>query len=259
VGEAFYEPLGANRFASTGHTVGPWSAESQHLGPPSALLMRALEGVPSTRPARIARLTVEILGPVPVAELEVEAALERPGRSVELLAGEIRAGGRAVVRGRAWRIVRSDSTEVRAGAGPPLAPPEQGHPMGRPEGWGSGYIEAMEWRSLRGSFAEPGPATVWGRQLVDLVSGEAPSGPQRLLTVADSGNGVSNQLLDPSRWWFINTELTVHIHRVPAGEWIGLDAVTVIGPDGIGVASSVLHDLEGPVGRGTQALMVRPR
>src|SRR5262249_33267718 len=80
VGGAFYEPLGGPRFASSGHTAGPWSADSQHLGPPSALLMRALEGVPAERPARIARLTVEILGPVPVAELEVEAALERPGR-----------------------------------------------------------------------------------------------------------------------------------------------------------------------------------
>jgi hypothetical protein len=60
-------------------------------------------------------------------------------------------------------------------------------------------------------------------------------------------------------WLFINTELSVHCWRVPAGEWIGLDANTTIGPNGLGVAASVLHDESGAVARGAQALLVRPR
>jgi acyl-Coa thioesterase superfamily protein/acyl-CoA thioesterase superfamily protein len=258
MGSAFFEPLGGGRFRSSEHTAGPWSPDSQHLGPPSALLTRAWELLPAEAPMSIARVTIEILGPVPVAELTVSASVERPGRSVELLAGEITAGDRTVVRGRAWRILRSDSAPVAAGAGEALASPESGRPIGRPAGWGAGYVDAMEWRALRGSFAEPGPATVWARQSVDLIAGEAPTGLQRLLTVADSGNGVSNRL-NPSEWWFINTELTVHVHREPAGEWIALDAATVIGPHGVGTALSTLHDLRGPVGTGAQALLVRPR
>jgi hypothetical protein len=258
LGGAFYEPLGGDRYRSTEHTAGPWSAENQHLGPPSALLGRALEALPSSSSSSIARVTIEILGPVPLAELEVTASVERPGRSVELLAGEISAGGRVVVRGRAWRVVQSDTTAVVAGAGEPLAAPDRGRPVGRPPNWGPGYLDVMEWRTLHGSFAEPGPATLWARQQVDLVAGEAPTGLQRLLTVADSGNGVSNRL-NPLEWWFINTELTVHLHREPTGEWIALDATTVIGPHGVGTALSTLHDIEGPVGVGTQALMVRPR
>lgn len=259
MGNAFYERVDEGRFRSTEHTAGPWSSDSQHLGPPTALLVRALELLPATSPAAIARVTVEILGPVPVAELEVSARIERPGRSVELLSAEIQAAGRTVVRCGAWRIVRSDSSSVAVAAGEPLAPPEQASPLpGRPEGWGEGYLDAMEWRALRGTFGAPGPATVWARQRVDLVDGERPSGLQRLLTVADSGSGVSARL-DPLRWWFINPELTVHIHREPTGEWVGLDATTVIGPHGIGAANSVLHDQTGPVGTGTQALMIRPR
>jgi Thioesterase-like superfamily len=258
MGGAFFEPLGGGRYRSTEHTAGPWNAGSQHLGPPSALLMRELERIPADIPSAIARLTVEILGPVPVAELEVEAGVVRPGRSVELLSGQIRAGGRAVVRGWAWRIVLSDTAAVMAGAGEPLAPPESATPAPRPEGWGAGYLDAMEWRALRGRFDQPGPATVWARQQVDLVAGETPTGLQRLLTVADSGSGVSSRL-DPRSWWFINPELTVHVYREPEGEWIGMDATTVIGPHGIGTAQSVLHDVSGPVGVGTQALMVRPR
>ncbi|GLZ37320.1 thioesterase family protein [Actinokineospora sp. NBRC 105648] len=255
---AFYEPLGAGRYASTRHTAGPWSAESQHLGPPSALLARELAALPASGPAALVRVTVEILGPVPVAELEVSAAVERPGRSVELLRGEISAGGRPVARASAWRIATSDSASVRTDDVPPLAPPATGTPTGRPEGWGPGYLDALEWRALAGRLGTPGPATVWARQTVPLVAGEEPTGLQRLLVVADSGNGVSG-LFDPRRWLFINTELTVHLTREPVGEWIGLDAHTVVGANGTGTALSVLHDESGPVARGAQALLVRER
>lgn len=256
--DAFYEPLGDGRFASTVHSAGPWSAQSQHMGPPSALLVRALEQLPSAAPMQLARFTVEILGPVPVAEISVTAAVERPGRAVEMLGAELSAGGRPVARARAWRHARSDTSAVAVDAESPLAPPQQGEPMHRPENWGSGYLDAMEWRALSGHLGKPGPATVWARQTVALVSGEEPTGLQRLFVVADSGNGVSSRM-DPTGWLFINSELTVHLYREPAGEWIALDATSAIGPTGIGTAFSVLHDLDGPVGRGAQALLIRPQ
>lgn len=254
----FYEPLGDGRFRSTVHTTGPWSSATQHLGPPSALMVRAMERLPSPAPMMIARVTVEILGPVPVAELSVAAEVDRPGRSVELVSAALSAGDRVVARARAWRIIRSDTSPVAGDVDAPLAPPSAGEVMTRPEGWGAGYLDVMEWRALSGSLGEPGPATVWGRQTLPLVGDEKPSGLQRLLVVADSGNGVSNRL-DPRKWLFINADLTVHVYREPVGEWIALDAVTAIGPDGVGSAFSVLHDLSGPVGRGAQALLVRPQ
>ncbi|TDV44914.1 thioesterase family protein [Actinophytocola oryzae] len=254
----FYEPLGDGRFRSTVHTTGPWSPLTQHLGPPSALLVRAMEQLPAPVPMMIARVTVEILGPVPVAEVSISAGVERAGRSVELLGASLSAGGKVAARARAWRIVRSDSRAVAADVDSPLAGPDAGTAMSRPEGWGGGYLDVMEWRTLKGSLGEPGPATVWGRQSVPLVGDEVPTGVQRLLVVADSGNGVSNRL-DPRKWLFINADLTVHVYREPVGEWIALDAATAIGPDGVGSAFSVLHDTSGAVGRGAQALLVRPQ
>ena len=255
---AFYEPLGDGRFAATKHSAGPWSPHTQHLGPPSGLMTRALEALPAVVPMSIARLTVEILGPVPVAELEVSAGVDRPGRSVELLGAELRADGRAVARCRAWRHAHTDTSAVAVDVDRPLAQPEAGRVAYRPENWGAGYLDVMEWRALAGGLGTPGPATVWARQAVDLVAGERPTGLQRLFVVADSGNGVSSRL-DPLEWLFINSELTVHLYRDPAGEWMALDAATAIGPTGIGTAMSVLHDESGPVGRGAQALLVRPQ
>lgn len=255
---AFYESRGDGRYSSSNDTAGPWSSDSQHLGPPSALLTRELERCDNARDMLLARITVEILGPVPVEDLWVSARVDRPGKSVELLAATLSTVDRTVARASAWRIARSDSSSQVTGAAPAMAPVEQAVEFGRPEGWSQGYIDRMQWMSLRGSLSEPGPAKVWVRQLLPLVAGEEPTPLQRLMTVADSASGVSNWL-EPAHWLFINTELTVHIQREPVGEWIGLDANTVIGPEGVGTAVSVLHDQQGQIGNTAQSLLVRPR
>jgi hypothetical protein len=257
--DAFYVPLGDDEFRATEHTVGPWSADSQHMGPPSALLARQLErSGPDSALAVLARMTVEILGPVPVTDLTVRSWVERPGRSVQLTGAELVAGGRPVARAWAWWIANGDTTAVVTGLPEALEPVESGSPPGWPEGWHNGYLDAMEWVSIKGQFGIDGPATLWGRQRVLTVDGEQPTSLQRLMAVADSGNGASSTL-DLRQWLFINTELTAHLWRVPTGEWIGLDANTTIGPTGVGLATSTLHDINGPVGRGAQALLVRPR
>ncbi|CAM3777936.1 thioesterase family protein [Smaragdicoccus niigatensis] len=256
--EAFYIPRGDASFTSTEHTAGPWSADAQHFGPPSALLVRALEGLPADRPMQIARVTVEILGSLPVADVTVQARVVRPGRSVELIAAELSVGTKLVATATAWRIASSDSSEVVTGGADSLPSPDGFAVRPRPENWGAGYLDAMEIRPISGALDIPGPSVAWMRQRVALVEGEAPTGLQRLFAVADSGNGLSS-LLDPTRWWFINTELTVHIQRVPVGEWIGMDAKTVVGPAGVGTALTTIHDLQGQVGKGSQALMIRPR
>jgi hypothetical protein len=116
----------------------------------------------------------------------------------------------------------------------------------------------MEWRVARGVFGEKGPATMWGRMRYPLLPGEEPGSLERVLAIADSGNGVSSEL-DLRHWHFINPELTVHLYREAAGEWICLDAQTTISAGGTGLATSVLSDLDGPVGVGAQSLLIAPR
>ena len=81
---------------------------------------------------------------------------------------------------------------------------------------------------------------------------------QRVLAVADSGNGLSSEL-DLRVWHFINPELTVHLHREAVGEWVCVQAQTAISTGGAGLATTVLHDLSGPLGVGAQSLLVAPR
>jgi hypothetical protein len=254
---AFYEDLGDGRFHSTVHTTGPWDARYQHGGPPSALLARAIEQCRPRDDAMVARITVELLGAVPVTDLVVAARLARPGRSVELLEATMTCEDRLVARATAWRVKRTEGIAVpsRARTAPPL--PDVADSREVP-GWGSGYLQAMEWRWAVGHLVDPGPAVGWGRLREVLVEGEPPSPLQRVLALADSGNGASSEL-DIRGWHFINPELTVHLHREPVGEWVCLDATTVISDGGAGLATSVLSDLHGPIGVGAQTLLVQPR
>jgi acyl-Coa thioesterase superfamily protein/acyl-CoA thioesterase superfamily protein len=254
----FFEPLGDGRFLATPSTAGPWSPDHQHAGPPAALLGRELERCEPRDGTILARLTYEILGPVPVGEVAVAAHVARPGRSVELLEAELRAGGRPAISVRAWRTLVAGVPESAGDGGrPPPARPSEA--TDAPPGLdGFGYGRAVEMRFAAGDWNEPGPATVWTRLRVPVVAGEAPTGLQRVLAVADSGNGVS-AVLPLDRWVFINPELTLHVRREARGEWICLDAATTIAAGGAGLARSTLSDDAGAVAHGAQSLLVTRR
>lgn len=255
---AFYLPLGDGQYAATEACAGPWFADAQHIGPPSALLVRELEHRIPRPDLQLARITVEVLGPVPLGEVTVTTSVLRPGRTIELVGAELSAAGRAVVRAQAWRLAAVPTGEVAGGAAealPALPPPVSWE---RAPGWLPGYLDEVEWRFLRGGFELPGDGQAWARLRLPVVDGEQPSGAQLVAAVADAANGVGSRI-DMTRWLFLNTEITIYLHRTPVGEWVGVDAHSVIGPTGLGTVSAELYDTHGQVGRCAQALTVRPR
>jgi hypothetical protein len=259
--EAFYERDG-DLFRATELTRGPWDPGAQHAGPPAALLGYALEGLPDADQFQVGRVTFEILRSVPIASVRVQARVVRPGRRVQMLEAELSdEDGEVLVRARAWRI-RIDEVELPSEAiaafDPPPPPDEASPAQFFPTGQQHGYHSAMEVRFVSGEFLEPGPATVWLRMRQPLVAGEEPTPLQRTLVVADVGNGVS-AALDFRRFLFINVDLTVQLERMPEGEWICCDAVTLPQPNGVGTAESVLFDQRGRIGRGLQTLLISGR
>ncbi len=259
--EAFYEPDG-ERYLATELTRGPWDPGAQHAGPPAALLGREIERLPDAAEFQVGRVTCEILRSVPIAPLLISARVVRPGRRVQLIEAELRdEAGEPLMRASAWRI-RTAPVEIPAEAAvapePPPGPEQGAEVEFFPTGQALGYHTAMECRFIEGAFVEPGPATVWLRMRQPLVSGERPSPLQRLLVAADVGNGVSASL-DYRRYLFINVDLTVHLERMPVGEWICVDAVTLPQPNGIGTAESVLSDERGRLGRALQTLLISER
>ncbi|MEU3920380.1 thioesterase family protein [Streptomyces sp. NPDC029004] len=258
--EAFYRSLGQGRYESTTATAGPWSPKTQHAGPPSALLGRAMERHTPREGFRIARITLELPRPVPVAELKVDVRTVRSGGRVELLEGEITSNGQPVLLARAWRMIASpaDTPSLRPEPGPPALPGPQ-PPKTMEAAHLDGYISAMEWRFEPGQgFDTPGPGTVWARQRIPLVAGEEDTPLTRALTLADSNWAVGFELDHHGRL-VINTDVTLALHREPVGEWFCLRSATAASPGGSGLAVGQLHDSAGDCGRILQTLLVTER
>lgn len=256
---AFYVADG-NRYLASELTRGPWDPDSQHAGPPCALLGRECDRAGALADARLTRATFEILGPLPIAPLTVSAEVIRPGRSVELIEGVMEHDGRPVMRARAWRI---RTTALHTGEGRPEPHGVDGPDAASerpffPTGVDVGYHTAMEIRFVYGGFTEPGSALAWMRMRVPLVLGEEPTPLHRTLVAADSGNGVSAPL-DYSRWMFINADVSVSLRRPQTGEWVGLEATTYVEDDGTGLSDTMLRDERGMIGRASQSLLVGPR
>jgi hypothetical protein len=259
--ESLFVPDG-DRFVPTPLCRGPWSPDAQHGGPPAALLARAVERLPGDDGLRTARLTIELLRPVPLVPLAVAAHVVRPGRKVQLVEATIDAGGTTVARAVALRI-RTKELPLPAAlvpAPPPFAGPAAGRDGTPP--WGDGlarpafHSDAVEHRFVAGGFETPGPAIDWIRLRVPLVAGEPTSPLARVAAAADVGNGLSWVLSRLEGWQFINPDLTIYLHRHPAGEWVALEATTHVEPHGIGLAESRLWDERGPLGRSLQSLLL---
>jgi hypothetical protein len=258
-----YVALENGACASTDLTRGPWHPDHQHGGPPIALAARSIERAAAALDlTHVARLTANLLRPIPIAPLSVEVETEYAGRNVAHLSARLDAGGKEVARFTAV-AQREAALEIPPGlAGHPLpqAPRsvEQSPPARFPfSSKVTGYQDLVESRVAEGIFFR-GPSAVWFRMRYPLVAGEEPSALQRVAVAADSGNGIS-AILDFHRYIFVNSDLTINLLRKAKGEWICIDARTLLGSDGGGLAEARIFDAHGLIGRSTQSLAIRLR
>lgn len=257
--EALYVPDG-DGFTATALTIGPWDVGMQHAGPPAALLLRRAEQAGGIPDGQTVRLAYDILGPVPVGPVRVRASVVRPGRRIELVEAVLDAGGGPLMRLSAWRMrSRADGPPASRHPHPVPTGPEDGRPE-RPAFFPTdvAYHRALDWRFVSGTFNGPGPAAAWTRPECALVAGEPMTPLQHLLVMTDAASGIS-ATLDWTEATFANVDLTVALHRPPRGEWLGMDATTVLGDSGAAQCFAVLVDADGAVGRSSQSLFVEPR
>jgi hypothetical protein len=259
---AAYYPVDGDLFRATPLTVGPWSPDHQHAGPPSALICRAVERAASPHGlTHIARLTVNLLRPAPLGDARIEAQKDQIGRNAGHFSGRLIMGGKdiALFTALAQRESPLPVPAATPGHPPPqaLKSPAESTPVEMRVRRSFGYAQLVENRLAAGDYFK-GPSMVWFRLNHPLVGAETPSPYQRVAVAADSGNGIS-AALNFEHYTFVNCDLTINLFRRPEGEWIGLDAKSWIGGNGCGLAESALYDERGLIGRATQSLAVRAR
>jgi len=256
--QAFYVPVG-DGWLATPLTRGPWDGRFQHGGPPSALATGALARFGDDASAWfLARVTVELLRPVPLGRVELEVVPERLGRGVQRLEAVLSVDGRPVLAARGLRI-RRERTAVPAVTMPA--------PWPDPDACGElvfsffrdelAYHRAVALRTAHGVWGST-PIGVWGRPRVPLVAGRPDLPRERVLVLADAQSGMGVPL-DPASWSFVNPDLTVYFERDPLDGWLGYDIRSTACSEGVGLAQSAIRDRAGLCARAAQSLFVAPR
>ncbi len=258
-----YVPAGDGIWRSSELTRGPWNPEHQHAGPPIALVARQIERAAAPLGlTHMARLTANLLRPIPIDELAVAVRTDYAGRNAAHFSAVLSAGGKEVARFTALAQRAAELALPEGLPGHPLPrpprPPESSPPAKFPFGSKfTGYPDLVECRVAEGVFFR-GPCAIWFRLRHPLIEGEAPSPIERVAVAADSGNGISS-ILDFKRYLFVNADLSINLLRRPEGEWICIEARTLVGPASGGLAEARIYDATGLVGRSTQSLALRLR
>ncbi len=262
------DPAQPNWVLPTEFSRGPWDPQHLHGGPVAAIGVRAAEQlvrdtVPGTM--QLARVTVELERPVPLAPLMVEASLGRPGRKVAGVDVVISLAENGSRLGRARMLfIRRETVDLGEGpqvtrSAPPAPPNDLVAARSSWEGTEVAFhLDGAEHRFVESSWIAPAPAVVWIRLRVPVVADETPSGAQRAVAAADFANGVSF-VIPSDQFLFLNGDLTVHLLEEPVGEWIALQAATHYGATGLAFSDTALFDRNGRIGRSNQSLLVERR
>lgn len=259
---AYFHRIGVHRtgnstFRATEHVGGAWDTAEQHIAPALGLLAHVVE---LDRDARrddglqVARLSYDILGTIPVDVVETDVRVVRAGRTIELVEASLGHNGRTAVLLRAWLMKPHDTTAYAATSYPRIPAPADMPGWDAAGVWPGGFIASAEVRRVH---TEPGRAAFWVRTPLPLVDNEPVSLLAASAGLFDIANGMAVRA-DPRQVAFPNLDLTAHLFAEPRGEWVGFDTTVSFGADGLGLTSSVLHDLTGPIGTVSQILTVRP-
>lgn len=256
--DAIYRVDG-NRVVTSPDAAGPWDPRMQHGSAPASLVVWAAEAIPTREPMHIARVTIDLMRPVPVAPLTLQTEILREGRKIQLCAVRLSASDVVVVGATVLKIKAQALTLPPDVTDPPVmfpGPEQLGEET--PDFSGSPFVRGISMRAARGRFGMRGPGAIWYRVDRPLVEGFGISQAMRAVVAADLCNGTS-AALDFRQWTFINADLSVSFARQPIGDWILVDAETCIGRDGAGFAAARLADTMGYFGRVVQSLVIEQR
>ncbi len=243
-------------FQPTEYARGPWDEASCHAGPVTALLVRAVEKLVDDK--QLVRMTVELLRPVPMSGFSVRASVVRKGRSVSRTTAEVFDNETVFAQAVGVHIRTEDLGDVPT---PQVELPNFGDTVTGAFNvdtlhdalW---FADGVECRfPSDADVGSGGPLTMWMRNRVVTLAGEASSPFEKLAPLADCASGVSRNggLFSFSP---LNVDLTMSLVRQPIGDWFASQSISHWQPSGIGQTDAALFDRENLVGHATQSLIL---
>lgn len=234
----------------------PWSANALHGKVIVGILASEMErgfGEPSFLPAR---LTVDMYRSPKLEPLKIVTRLVQDGRRVRVIDAEMISDGKCMGRASCQMLLRTQNPpHGKAWHGetwnvplPEMLPPTPPGPVNMDGLWDVRYIS--------GRIGEYGQRRQWMRETRALVGDQALTPFARVAAGVDFVSPLANTG-DAPGYSFVNSDLSLYLHRLPVGEWIGYETISHEATDGVGLAHCNLYDVEGRIGWGSACALAQ--
>lgn len=260
--EPFYLP-DRGGYVGTLSAQGAWDPNAQTGVAVLALFGHVLADLPTLTPMGLARITVDLVRPVPIGErLEVSSTVVREGKKLQVLDLVVTVGDTEHVRARVLRLRDEDITDrpgmpessTQTDPATQLRPPEELDELSPDRG--PGMMRALDLRRAR--IGDTDTYGFWLRLRVPVVAGE-PIRPLSLQTVAVDFTNCIGATLNPRVATTINPDVSAHFLRAPTGEWVAIVGDTRFGHDvARGVSGATLSDRHGVFALASASQLIQP-
>jgi hypothetical protein len=233
---------------------GPWNPQSLHGRVVIGILGFAIEqehGDPAYLPAR---LTVDMYRMPDFSPIEIRTRVVRESRRIRVIDAELFSGGVSTARASCQMLLRTENPPGAIWSPPPW---DAAHPDTLSADPRLNLNRMWEVRPIVGGFGTAAPKQTWMREVRDLVDGVPLTPFTRVAVAADYVSPFAN--IGDQGIGYINTDLTLYLHRLPRADWIGFEVTSHQSAEGVGVGECRLHDVEGPIGLGVVAALAQQR
>ncbi len=240
----FFHVDAEGRFAPTGISRGPWDPNTLHGRVVAGLLAHEIEtrwGDPAFHPAR---LTVDLFRMPPFAPVEVSSHVARDGNRIRVVDAECSSAGVPLARASAVLLRRAGEPEGTVWSPPAWDVPSPDALPAPPSG---GREPMWETRTIGHGFGSTGQKRAWLRENRQLVDDVALTPLVRSAFASDFTNPFGNS--GSAGLQFVNADITLYLHRLPAAEWLGFEVTAHHSHEGVAVAECAIYDEGGAVGR----------
>jgi hypothetical protein len=265
-GRAMFVPDG-DGFVGTTLTQGGWDPRHMNGAAVLALLGHCLDDVPSLVPMVVSRFTADLARPVPIGpRLQVVHEVVREGKKLQLVQLRIVVDDVELAWATALRLRVDDLTAVTglpaSSATTPtadelLTPRAELSSMRDRNPNVPGFLHAIDlWRAPRLDGAGSG---YWARLDTPVVAGEENRATAFITYAFDCANvmGIEDPMANVT---MINPDVTAHVLRPPADDWIAVTGETYVEPAmGRSMTIATYSDSRGMYAQGSLSQLVQPR
>lgn len=229
-----------NQYLPAPAARGPWDPNSLSGSVIVSLLAHAIEQTVDTTEYMPARLTVDMYRLPDFSPIDIRVNVIRDGYRIKVVDAEFVANGKSMARASCQLLRRTANAEVRVWQPEDWKVPAPDELPEPEETWG------RKRRVIEGQMNTFGRKRMWLAEERELVRGEPLTPWIRAVLVADLTNPWANS--GEGGLGYINSDVTLYLHRLPADEWLGVDVVNHGATDGVAIGECWLYDRNGRIG-----------